>query len=298
MPLALPQISPYLEGMTLVGEVNVADVASERTAAYTWRLDAPSGSFPSEYYAFETIGCAGQCRAMEGGRRINGAESFSVPVTPGQDVLLVTRLHPMAYGRIQVSVNGVPVDERIVPDLPGAWLEVPTLIPAFLVTDEMLTITIRPIDGGMYYAPYRHWVYQGDAAPVTSSGEPFATAQNGALRIEDVGMARLDGLLTVNVTWGTGGSLPVGDYKVFIHVLDESGAIAAQADARPGQGALPPGNWLAGMFSETFTIDTGALARGEYRVTMGLYNPQTNERLTLTGADEFSRLLIGSFTVN
>jgi hypothetical protein len=298
LPLALAQVSPYVEGMTLAGEVNVADVASERAAAYTWSLDAPSGSFPSEYYAFGTIGCAGECRAMEGGRRINGVESFTVPVTPGQDVLLVTRLHPMGAGQYDVWANGQRVAGRVVPMMPGAWLEVPTLIPGRLVTSDVLAVEIRPQGEGTFYAPYRHWVYQGTYRVAEAPGAPASAFGDGSIVLAQADTTIAQRTLTVQLGWWTGDSLPAGDYSAFVHVLAADDSIAAQADRRPGNGALPPGNWLPGALADTFVLDISALPAGQYRVVMGLYDPVSFARLAPTGGDEFSRLLIGSFTVN
>lgn len=298
LPLSLPQISPYLDGMTLVETVNVADVVDERAGAYDWRLNGPTGSFPSEYYAFETLGCSGACRAMEGGRRINGSERFTVEVQPGADAVLVTRLHPMGQGRYEVWANGARVGERVVPMMPGAWLEVPLLIPAALVTNSLLAIEIRPLGEGTFYAPYRHWLYQGAYSPSDPVSEPVSSFGDGAIVLADASAALVGTQVEVALTWQTGEALPAGDFSIFVHVLAADESIAVQADRRPGNGALPPGNWLPSTLTDTFTLDATALPAGEYRVMIGLYDPVSFARLTPTGGDEFSRLLIGSFTVN
>ncbi|MBW4435501.1 MAG: hypothetical protein KME04_00080 [Pleurocapsa minor GSE-CHR-MK-17-07R] len=298
LPLAVPQISPYLDGMTLIETVNVADVADERAAAYDWRLNGPTGSFPSEYYAFETLGCSGACRAMEGGRRINGTERFTVNVQRDLDAVLVTRLHPMGQGSYEVWANGARVGVRVVPMMPGAWLEVPLLIPAALVTDDELVLEIRPLGEGTFYAPYRHWLYQGAYARAERVTEPVSAFGDGSIMLADVSTELAGAQVDVALTWQTGDALPTGDFSIFVHVLDADGNIAVQADRRPGNGALPPGNWLPGTLTDTFALDASALPAGEYRVMIGLYDPVSFARLTPTGGDEFSRLLIGSFTVN
>ena len=87
----------------------------------------------------------------------------------------------------------------------------------------------------------------------------------------------------IGLYWQTDGTAQ-GDYKIFIHILDADGGNVAQADVRPGQGALPPGNWLPGGFRDTISVNLSAIPEGHYRVVMGLYDPVTQDRLQPTGA--------------
>jgi hypothetical protein len=300
-PRVLPDITPYLDGMTLADSIDVADIDSEQAHAYQWRNDHPTGGFPTEYYQFDTIGCLAECAVMDGGRRINGEESFTLHTTPGQDLILVTRLHSADAGIFDVYANDQLISTRVIPSLPGAWLEVPTLIPGALVGGET-RVSIVPHTSGDYQ-PYFHWAYQGSYHPNKSPDSTLATFEGGQIRLAAAGYA-LDSTPTVplqvaiDLTWQTE-SGATGDAKIFVHLLDSNGVNVAQADVRPGRGALPPGNWLPGGFRDTISVDLSQVPAGTYRVVMGLYDPVTLDRLSPAGAnvDADNRVWIGDIEV-
>ena len=294
----LPQITPYLDGTTVYDEVDVADVYSEHVHHYQWRNDEPASSFPTEVYQFPYIGCTlgDACVVMDGGRRINADERFTLNARPGQDMILVTRLHPANAGTYDVFANDILVDNRVVPAVPGSWLEVPILIPGALVT-EQTRIHIVPRSAGTFYMPYQHWAFQGSPyTPAQLPDSPLSTFQEGAIAVYDYTTTLAqdaDGSRTVTASWlwGTVGGAQ-GDYKIFVHVLNADGSIAAQADLRPGGGTLPPGNWLPGSFTETIQIDVTGLPQGTYRIAIGLYDAVSGTPLLPTGGDEFGRLFV------
>ncbi len=105
--------------------------------------------------------------------------------------------------------------------------------------------------------------------------------------------------LHLTLFWQAAGPLDRG-YTVFVHLLDATGAIRAQRDAPPGQGALPTTGWVAGEFlrdAYELPIDS-ALPPGDYTLAVGLYDPATGQRLPLAGpppADEVElRVQIGA----
>lgn len=64
------------------------------------------------------------------------------------------------------------------------------------------------------------------------------------------------------------------DYTVFVHIVDSSGGIAAQADGPPLGGFWPTSAWQPGYplaDPHTFTVPSP----GEYRIFVGLYDPAT-----------------------
>lgn len=85
------------------------------------------------------------------------------------------------------------------------------------------------------------------------------------------------GDLALTLYWQAGQRI-AGDYKVFVHLVDESGRIAAQADAIPGGGSAPTDGWLPGeVVADRHVV--AAPGPGHYRLLAGLYDPGSGERL-------------------
>ena len=77
------------------------------------------------------------------------------------------------------------------------------------------------------------------------------------------------------------GRTPARRYKVFLHVLDGADHIVGQRDAEPGGGARLTTLWRPG---EVIPDNHGlpihpATPPGEYRLEVGMYNPDTGQRL-------------------
>jgi len=74
---------------------------------------------------------------------------------------------------------------------------------------------------------------------------------------------------------------PQRDYKVFVHLLDAQGRVVAQADAPPLDGSYPMSAWQVGeVLADGHRLAIPADAdRGKYRIFVGLYDPDTGERL-------------------
>ena len=86
-------------------------------------------------------------------------------------------------------------------------------------------------------------------------------------------------------------------YTVFVHLVDEAGAIQGYGDGEPGGGSLPTTSWLAGEYlTDSHQINVNSAAPpGAYRVRIGLYDPTTGQRLlTPEGKDHVE---IGPVTV-
>jgi hypothetical protein len=73
------------------------------------------------------------------------------------------------------------------------------------------------------------------------------------------------------------------DYTVFVHLLDTSGSIVAQGDGVPVDGRYPTSAWEVGesIIDPHSLILPPNLPDGEYRLVVGLYNPQDGSRLLL-----------------
>jgi hypothetical protein len=276
-------VLPYLEGFTLVDQINVADIVSEKAHNYHWSNPRPGQVYPTDVLEATYLDCEGDCLLRDGGRHLTGQETFTLSVTPNQDVILVTRVNGLDRIDYNVYANDVFVGTRFVPRERGRWIDVPTLIPAALVTSETLTITIKVNSAEGDYLPYYHLVYQGMYTSATPPPfEPLVTFQEGAIQIMRAEV-RLEGeSLVLDLTWYTPTGAK-GDYSVFLHVYPENAPESsqiAQTDMRPGRNALPPGNWLPGTVSDTMTVNLEAVPEGRYRVAFGLYDPVTFERLT------------------
>jgi hypothetical protein len=76
------------------------------------------------------------------------------------------------------------------------------------------------------------------------------------------------------------------DYRVFVHLLDGNGQLAAQTDSAPGGGAWPTSTWPEGEL----VVDRHGLSlpedlsAGEYTLQVGMYLPATGERLPVQDA--------------
>jgi len=94
-------------------------------------------------------------------------------------------------------------------------------------------------------------------------------------------------ILRVALDWSADVA-PQKDYKVFVHLLDAQGQIVAQHDGDPVGGSMPSSGWLAG---ESIADNHGVMVpletpAGEYRLVLGMYEPETGERLPVARTGE------------
>jgi hypothetical protein len=71
------------------------------------------------------------------------------------------------------------------------------------------------------------------------------------------------------------------DYTVFVHIVDQEGAIWGQRDAMPQDGERPTSSWALGEIVEDqyeLQIDVEGPRNG-YALELGMYDPGTGERL-------------------
>ena len=71
------------------------------------------------------------------------------------------------------------------------------------------------------------------------------------------------------------------DYKIFVHLSSlDDGAIVAQHDGMPRDWTYLTSWWDRNeIVTDTITLDTSGLSPGHYEVAVGIYNPDTLERL-------------------
>ena len=101
--------------------------------------------------------------------------------------------------------------------------------------------------------------------------------------------------LMLNLVWRAE-KVPSTNYYVFIHVTDPAtGEIVRQRDWFPADGIRPTEGWRpTEIILDPHTLDLTGLPAGNYRLTVGLYNPQdfTRPVVTLGGAEQPDRQLL------
>jgi hypothetical protein len=88
------------------------------------------------------------------------------------------------------------------------------------------------------------------------------------------------GKLDLTLFWRTLATMET-DYAVFIHLLDQSGEIVAQTDSQPVSGYYPTSTWTLNEFvrDQHHLSLPDALAPGDYRLIVGMYDPTSAVRL-------------------
>jgi hypothetical protein len=92
------------------------------------------------------------------------------------------------------------------------------------------------------------------------------------------------------------------DYKFFVHLSSaEDGELVAQEDGMPRNWTYPTTWWDAGeVVADCITVDISTLSPGRYDVSVGIYLPETLERLPVVdggGAPLSERRLILPYTL-
>ncbi len=287
-----------IDGMTLVDAVDVADLEGEAAHDYRWWQAAQPAGFVTEVYRldYQDCGAGTSCEATDGGRVLTGGEAFTLATRSGEDLLVISRVHGRESVPLAVEVNGERHVSRVQPAVPGRWVEFVTWVPgATIGTETRIRITV---EAGGAYQPYHHWAYQGIFTPELSDADPRARfGWNSEVILLDAEIARRADDIEVRLTW-LGPAPDAGDALLFVHLYNQRDAppVAQAADARPGGGALPPGNWLPGVRRDAVTLTLPPdLPPGEYPLAIGLYDAVSGARLPVegAGADEDGRLFIG-----
>ena len=75
------------------------------------------------------------------------------------------------------------------------------------------------------------------------------------------------------------------EYSVFTHLLDGTNHISAQQDSVPVRGARPTTGWVEGevIMDEYELVVKGDAPTGEHQIEVGLYEPESGRRLSVTG---------------
>ncbi|MBN1813303.1 MAG: hypothetical protein JXA14_15815 [Anaerolineae bacterium] len=103
------------------------------------------------------------------------------------------------------------------------------------------------------------------------------------LRLLGYDMRRESDRVKITLHWQALRRMDVA-YKFFMHVVDpESGRLIAQTDVMPYGWTYPTFWWEAGeVVSDEITLSLADVPRGTYRLEIGVYDPDSGERLPLT----------------
>jgi hypothetical protein len=116
---------------------------------------------------------------------------------------------------------------------------------------------------------------------------PAGASFDGQIELLGYDAAPRDGELVVTLHWRSS-QLPDADYTVFVHLLDSDGQVVSQHDGPPQDGAYPTSTWDAGevvMDVHTLSLPQD-LPPGRYSLRVGLYLPDSGERLRVAGAGD------------
>ena len=183
------------KGWRVVDTIDIADVMDENEHGY--ELELRDGRFPEVANPFrrnfgyheeidqtwpgvenevETLiptlwadGRIYEYDIVDAGRRINGAESFTLSgLTPGVAAYLILRTCDNAGDaetfdfRMAVEVNGVYLGEWTVEGTPWNWYEIVFPIPAESVQEDSIRVRVRNIGTSRfpYFDSYMYWICQ------------------------------------------------------------------------------------------------------------------------------------------
>jgi hypothetical protein len=135
---------------------------------------------------------------------------------------------------------------------------------------------------------------------MTPSGAAFAGLDGETVTLHEFavwpGEVRPGDVIQARLVWSADAT-PGRPYKVFLHLLDESGNVVAQRDGEPGGGSRPTTGWAAGerVIDNHGLLLPPDLPPGEHTLRLGLYDAfDPNARLVVAGSDgvELARISI------
>ena len=94
-------------------------------------------------------------------------------------------------------------------------------------------------------------------------------------------------VICMHLTWQATAALP-SDHALFVHLVDDQGQLIAQSDVWPD---IPASQWVASTFVTYHVFDVPHnLARGAYRLEVGVYDLASGQRLPLIAGGDAARL--------
>lgn len=187
-------------------------------------------------------------------------DRYELPIAAGAEVPTAGRLHVGLYTR---DGNRLSIDGSSEPS------------SELVVLDRMAVRPREPLSD--------------DAA------QPVGARLGEAIRLVgyDLSASNLEpgDVVTVTLVWRAEAPIE-SDLTGFIHLVDENGTLVTQSDHPPLDGAYPTSLWQPGdVVRDSYQLRvTDGTTCGACRLAIGMYNPQTQQRLPVYGESEGTRL--------
>jgi mannosyltransferase len=194
-----------------------------------------------------------------------------------------------------------PREEEVVAELTQIAAEHPRLFALYWATEESdpERIVERWLEEHAYkaldrwYGDVRLVMYAVQADLLAGSADQYPIHTLGDVRLGDAialrgyslapAQVQRGDILQVALLWEAL-RVPTGRYKVFLHLVNADGQIAAQYDGEPGHGMDLTSNWTPGrgVFTDRYgVLVSQGLPAGEYRLLMGMYDVSGAPRLPI-----------------
>ncbi len=271
-------------------------------ALVPWTLLAPA--FASPQIAQIPADAQPLAAGFVGGPALRGYRAAQEDLRPGDDLALTLYWEATqpAQPRYQTWVHLTSLDptQRVAGD--DVWLG-GTLYPAdFWQRGDRMRQVHRlelpeQIPFGLYWARVGLSDAQGARVPLIAGGDQatlgpwrvrpgrgespayplnYTLGESVLLRGYDVSLGET---LVVTLAWQAR-STPAGDYTVFVHWVDGSGASLSQHDGAPAEGRYPTSWWLPGdAVPDVHRLPLPTPLPKAVRLEVGMYLPATGDRL-------------------
>ena len=172
------------------------------------------------------------------------------------------------------------------------WAPAPELYDGRIGLYDKAPSALLPVvgeDGQAVEAPVAFRVRVAPPRPrVVTPTHPLDYRLGEAIRLvgyDLTGEVETGGVLTVTLYWHAEGA-PGEDYRVFVHLLDARGEMVTQHDGPPRWDHYPTWAWQRGdVVPDEHVLRIPAPTSGPFSLEVGMYRPDTLERLPVTGPD-------------
>jgi hypothetical protein len=152
---------------------------------------------------------------------------------------------------------------------------------------------------GKFYYGENEFLYVGKGRTTPNPDAPAAVDFGGAIRFLGHSFA-MGQPAALTLFWESLAQTET-DYTIFVQLRNANNNTVASADHTPFLGAVPTSRWLPGAVIKDVTyLDIPPnLPPGEYRLAIGLYRPDTGQRLPVSGdTSGENAILLGPITLS